>query len=181
MFDIRTVVEDCRSVAAGEVSAGLMIWEMAVLPTLLNNAECWFDIAKATVEELEHLQTRFLKNLLAVGSGCPTPILMSETGSVLMELRILSKKLLFLHHVESLPNSALAKQILDIQRQFNWPGLIRECQPFLDKYKIENVCNYSSYQWKRLVKKNILNLNKTLIIERAEEQKYKKVDIGRRF
>ena len=29
------------------------------------------------------------------------------------------------------------------------------------------------------MKKNILNLNKSLIIERAEEQKYKKVDIDR--
>ena len=170
MFDIRTIVDDCRSVTAGGVSAGLMIWEMAVIPTLLNNAECWYDVSKSTVDELELLQTRFLKHLLAVGSGCPTPILMSETGTVLMELRILQKKLLFLHHLETLPSSALAKEVLELQRMFNWPGLIQECQPFLNKFHIQKVCQYSPYQWKRLVKTNILKLNKILIFERAEKK-----------
>ena len=179
MFDIRTIVDDCRSVTAGGVSAGLMIWEMAVIPTLLNNAECWYDVSKSTVDELELLQTRFLKHLLAVGSGCPAPILMSETGTVLMELRILQKKLLFLHHLETLPSSALAKEVLELQRMFNWPGLIQECQPFLNKFHIQKVCQYSPYQWKRLVKTNILKLNKILIIERAEKQKYKKVNLDR--
>ena len=42
--------------------------------------EFWYDVSKSTVDELELLQTRFLKHLLAVGSGCSTPILMSETG-----------------------------------------------------------------------------------------------------
>ena len=106
--EIRSVIDDCRSVVAGGLSAGIMIWEMAVIPALLNNAECWFDIPKGTLDELEQLQTRFLKNLLAVGSGCPTPLLMCESEAILMEHRILQKKLLFLHHLESLPSSGLS-------------------------------------------------------------------------
>ena len=66
-----------------------------------------------------------------------------------------------------------------MQRMFNWPGLIQECQPFLNKFHIQKVCQYSPYQWKRLVKTNILKLNKILIIERAEKQKYKKVNLDR--
>ena len=88
---------------------------MAVLPMLLNNADCWMNITNKTIEELDKLQLMFLRCLLAVGSGCPTPLLLSETGSVKMEYRILERKLLFLHHVATLPDSALAKEIYNVQ------------------------------------------------------------------
>ena len=179
VFEIRSVVDDCRSVVAGGLDAGLMIWEMAVIPTLLNNAECWMEASSATVEDLEQIQIKFLKNLLAVGSGCPTPLLFSETGSILMELRILEKKLLFLHHLESLPAEALAHEILMVQKNLNLPGLAKECQPFLQRFKVNKVSDYSKYQWKRLVKLNILNMNKELIIERTAKQNYKKIDIDK--
>ena len=92
MYEIRSIVDDCRSNVVGGITVGLEIWEIAVLPMLLNNAECWTEIAEKTVEELEKLQLQFLKTLLGVGSGCPNPFLISETGFLLMEFRILQKK-----------------------------------------------------------------------------------------
>ena len=89
VFEIRTVIDDFRSQVAGGLTAGMDIWEMAVLPMLLNNADCWMNITTKTIEELDKLQLMFLRCLLAVGSGCPTPLLLSETGSVKMEYRIL--------------------------------------------------------------------------------------------
>ena len=83
-----------------------------MIQTLINNAECWIEMSNRTVEELEQFQIKFLKNLLATGSGCPTPVLYSETGCIIMELQILQKRLLFLHQLETLPNEALAKEVL---------------------------------------------------------------------
>ena len=39
IFEIRTVIDDCRSHVAGGLTSGLDIWEMAVIPMLTNNAE----------------------------------------------------------------------------------------------------------------------------------------------
>ena len=74
------------------LSAGLDIWELAVLPKLLYNSECWMDISSDTLKEIEDIQLTFYRCLLAVGSGCPLPSLYWETGGTLMKYRILKKK-----------------------------------------------------------------------------------------
>ena len=51
IFEIRTVIDDCRSHVAGGLTSGLDIWEMAVIPMLTNNAECWQDVSNKTIEE----------------------------------------------------------------------------------------------------------------------------------
>ena len=177
IFEIRTVIDDFRSQVAGGLTPGMDIWEMAVLPMLLNNADCWMDITTKTIEELDKLQLMFLRCLLAVGSGCPTPLLLSETGSVKMEYRILEKKLLFLHHVATLPDSALAKEIYNVQKQLNLPGLAQECHEFLVQHGIVQIKNYSKAQWKSLVKNHIREMNKNNILQQIVHEEYKKVDI----
>ena len=59
MYEIRTVIEDCRSQVCGGLTAGLEIWEMAVSPMLLNTAETWDYISAKTVQELQKLQLMF--------------------------------------------------------------------------------------------------------------------------
>ena len=68
-------MDDCRSMVCGGIQAGLEMWELAVLPMLLYNFECWIGMSSKTLDELEAIQKRFLKHLLAVGAGCPTPSL----------------------------------------------------------------------------------------------------------
>ena len=97
IYDIRSVIDDCRSNMIGGLSAGIDIWEMAVIPMLLNNAETWQDISAKKLATLEKLQLKFLRCLLGVGTGCPIPLLYSETGVLLMEHRILQRKLMFIH------------------------------------------------------------------------------------
>ena len=45
--EIRTVVDDCRSLVCGGLATGLELWELGVLPQLLFNAECWFEMTNA--------------------------------------------------------------------------------------------------------------------------------------
>ena len=92
IYEIRSVIEDCRSQVCGGLSAGLDIWELAVIPKLLYNSDCWMDISSDTLKELEDIQLTFYRCLLAVGSGCPLPSLYWETGGTLMKYRILKKK-----------------------------------------------------------------------------------------
>ena len=40
-YEIKAIIEDCRSNCVGGFSAGLNVWEMAVIPFLLYNSETW--------------------------------------------------------------------------------------------------------------------------------------------
>ena len=176
IFEIRTVIDDCRSHVAGGLTSGLDIWEMAVIPMLTNNAECWQDVSSKTIDELDKIQLMFLRCLLAVGSGCPTPALFAATGTLKMEWRILEKKLLFLHHVASLPDTDLAKEIYNVQVQLSLPGIVQECQEFLAKFQITDMSSFTKLQWKKLVKSKIRECNKSDILKHTKSQGYKKLN-----
>ena len=123
IYEIRAIIDDCRSHTIGGLSAGFDFWEMAVIPMLLNNAETWQDMSAKTIGTLEKLQLKFLRCLLGVGTGCPIPLLYSETGMMLMEYRILQRKLLFIRHVANSGEKSLAREVLTIQAELNLPGI----------------------------------------------------------
>lgn len=160
IYEIRSVVDDSRINAIGGLSVGIDLWESSVLPMLLFNAETWISISKSTLDDLEAIQKQFYRRLLAVGSRCPIPSLYWETGGILMKYRILMKKLLFLHHISSLPDSCLAKENYIIQKELHLPGLVKECEAFLIENGIYNIEQYTKIQWKKVVKQIILKLNK---------------------
>ena len=178
IYDIKAVLNDCRSHLTGGLVSGFDIWELAVVPMLLYNAETWQDISKRTITELENIQLKFARSVFAIGVGCPTPLLYSETGLILMELRILQKKLNFLHHLENLPDTALAKEVLRVQTEQNLPGIVSECRQYLAKFEIFDLRAYSKAQFRKLIKAKILDLNKTRIVEQAKHKQYKKVDVN---
>ena len=174
IYEIRAVVEDCRSNAIGDLITGIDLWEAAVLPMLLYNAETWMSISKSTLNELEDIQKRFYRCLMSVGSGCPIPSLYLETGGMLMSNRILLKKLLFLHHLATLPETSLAKEVYNLQTQLNLPGLVSECQEFLRDHELVDIQKFNKYQWKRKIKQIVLDKNKDDLIEMS--RKYKKIN-----
>ena len=125
------IIEDCRSEICGGLKAGIDIWELAVLPKLLFNSGTWMDISATTMQELEDMQLKFYRCILAVGSGCPIPSLYWETGGMLIKNRILKNKLLLLHHISTLGEDTLAREILEVQMELSLPGLYLECKDFL--------------------------------------------------
>ena len=121
------------------MKAGIDIWEQAVLPKLLFNSGCWLEITESTMEDLEMMQLKFYRCLLAVGQGCPKPSLYWETGGYLMRNRILKSKLLLLHHVTTMGEDTLAEEVFDIQMELNVPGLYKECQNNLVKVGVTDL------------------------------------------
>ena len=128
IFEIRSVIDDCRSRICGGLATGLLIWESAVIPRLLYNSEVWIDINDKTIKQLEDIQLRFYRTLFAVGSGCPLPIIYWDTGGILMKYRILKQKLVFYHHLANLPTDSLAGEMFQVQKQMNLPGLVNEVE-----------------------------------------------------
>ena len=143
IYDVKCILKDCRTHITGGLVSGLDIWEVAIIPMLLYNCETWQCISKKTLDELEDLQLRFLRTLLSIGAGFPIPLLFSETGLLSMEFRILERKLAFLHHLHNLPDSSLAKQVLQVQTSQGLPGIFSDCKEFLAKFKIVDLNQYS--------------------------------------
>ena len=157
--EIGVVMSDFRIDAIGGLKAGLDIFELCVIPSLLNNSDMWVQIDGGAIKRLEDLQNSMFKNLLAVPHSVPTPSLRSELGCLAMEERIDVRKLNFLFHLKSLQTSSLANEIYRLQVQYNFPGLVEECRKLLAKYNLPNIIEedlrISKLQWKKIVKQNI--------------------------
>ena len=72
------------------------------------------------------------------------------------------KKLNFYHHLLNLPDNTLAKQMVTIQIENEWPGLAKECKDFINSLKLTDITKASikKNQWKKEVKKAVIEKNK---------------------
>ena len=83
--------------------------------------------------------------------------------------------MLFYHHLQTLEESSLAKQIVTIQLEENLPGLASECTEFLRDLDISiHPSCLSKAQWNKLIINKIHNQNQIQILSRIES--YKKLD-----
>ena len=175
VYEIRTVVEDRRSDILGGVSVALKLWEQSVVPMLLYGSCVWFNIPKNTMKNLTDLNNQFLKSTMGVGKyGCPIPSLYLQTATLTMPNRILQSQLLFLHHVGTLPIESLGREVYELQqRNENLPGIIKSCKEVLIKWNALNFQDYSKYQWRKFVKRQIKSKNSKELVELSRG--YKKI------
>ena len=180
-FEIRAIIDDCRSHVVGGITAGLDIWEMAVVPYLLNNFESWTSISEESVQALDKLQNQFYRVLLKVPTVCPIPALYWECGGLSMKNRIIKKKLLFLHHLANLDKNSLAYQIYNVQRRLMLPGLVSECEPYLIEYGITKVDSYTKSQWKELINVKVIEMNKADLLQQMKKKMKKNILAEEKF
>jgi hypothetical protein len=65
------IVKDWRAQVIGGFHSAIDLFEMAILPTLVYNAETWIGITKESEEKLENLQLLFLRLALKVPQRTP--------------------------------------------------------------------------------------------------------------
>ena len=68
--DIIITVNDCRSNTIGGFKVGMEIWNLAVMPYLFYNSECWVSIPKKVLKILNQVQSSFFCQLLQVPKSC---------------------------------------------------------------------------------------------------------------
>ena len=124
-LEIADIIQDWRSQAIGGIDSALLMWEACCIPSLLTGAGTWVNITPAAERRLEALQHWFLRLVLRVGPGCPTPSLRWETGMLSMRMRVWIGKVMFVRHLRGLDPTALARQIYEEQKEHKWPGLVK--------------------------------------------------------
>ena len=145
------------------------------IPYLMNNSDTWMNISTQTIQALDKLQNLFYRVLLSVPVGCPIPIMYWDCAGLSMTLRIAQKKLLFLHHLSTMEEDSLAKEVLNVQARLAFPGLLNECEEYLVMFGVCDIRKYSDFQWKTFVKKNIRDLNRKQLLDWMKSS-YKKLD-----
>ena len=171
ILETRAIIDDCRINTVGGIQSGLDYWEMAYLPSLINNCQTWTKISDSSIKMLEDLQNTMYQILLNVPRTCPKPALCWELGGIQMELRIVMSKLNFVWHLSNLDDKSLAKEIFVVQKEQKLPGLVRECLEWIDVLNLPNVLKerFSKTQWKKKVKEAIKKYNEADLREKMKK------------
>ena len=178
ILEITSIIEETRMNRIGGLQCGLDLWEIAVIPSLLYNSNCWSSLTEEEINNCENIQLYFLRSILAVPKSTPKPSLVHQWNSLLMKTRILKNILNLAKHIATLPNTSLANEIFNEQLVNKWPGLIKDAEKAARLFEIDFdlIVNrdISKISFKRYVKKQarIFN-NKTL---KDSMTTYKKLD-----
>ena len=153
-IEIIQIIQDWRVQVVGGMDSALLMWEACCVPSLLTGAGTWVGITPAAERRLEALQHWFLRLVLRVGPGCPTPSLRWETGVLSMRMRVWIEKLMLVRHLKNLDTTSLARKIYEEQKANNWPGLVKETTLICQKLNIanineDNVCNMSAKSYRK--------------------------------
>ena len=82
IIEVSRILEDYRIDAIGGLSVGLEIFELAVIPSLLNNAETWTEMNAETETKLENLQNLMFRYVFAVPMSTLKPIIRWDLGQL---------------------------------------------------------------------------------------------------
>ena len=160
ILEVKVILEDYRSSTAGGIRAGIMLWEMAIIPSLLNNSETWIFMSEESIKKLENLQNMMIRIFFNTAITTPKAALLWDSGILPIEQQIEQKKLTFLHHLMTLPADSLANQVYVEQKVNQFPGLVTECQEIMQKYDLPDITEQtlpSRLSWKNEVKSKISN------------------------
>ena len=71
ILEVRSIIDDFRVQTIGGTLAGLEIWELALIPSILNNCETWVEIDQTSINILEGFQNKMFRSLLSTPQSTP--------------------------------------------------------------------------------------------------------------
>ena len=110
IIEVSSILNDFRIDAIGGLKAGLEIFELAIIPSLLNNSDTWVEMDSECEKKLEKLQNIMFKNLFAVPESTPKPILRFDLGNLSMIEKVHIRKLNLIHHLKYLKTDSLGAE-----------------------------------------------------------------------
>ena len=114
---------------------------------------------------LNDLYTTLYRSLFRIGTGCPRVNYYWQLATLLPENILLLKQIIFVYHLFNLPEEATGRQVAEIQLKQQFPGLIHSIKTHLDAINFEISKCFSKWQFKKLAKSYILELNKNQLLD----------------
>ena len=125
--EIKAIMDDYRMQAIGGMMGAWDLWNLAVIPSLLNNCSTWIGVTSKIVDNLEAVQEKYVRLILEVPVSTPKASLRAETGLLSMKHRIWYEKVNFLLSLRR-KKEGLAKQVYEEQVLNGWSGLAQEVE-----------------------------------------------------
>ena len=152
--EIASIVNDTRAKTIGGIEVATEIWDLAILPYLLNSSGTWIGMKKSTLEKMNRIQNKFLQRILQVTSAV-IPLMYWDLGQMIMVNQILKRKLLLIHHISHLDTNSLAFKVYQQEKLHGLPGLFQEVKEELSNLgiTIKEMEGTTKTEWKVIVKK----------------------------
>ena len=115
MYEAAAIIEDYRMQAVGGLMGAWDLWNMAIIPSLLNNCGVWTEIDEKTVQRLEDLQNTYVRRVLHVPLSTPKVSLRSETGLLSIKHRIWEEKIRMIMAMKEMGPNFLARKVYEEQ------------------------------------------------------------------
>ena len=137
--ELAALCEDFRMQITGGMMGALDLYESCIIPSLMANSGTWFGIREKMVERLEKIQNTFVRSLLRLPMSTPKPCLRAVCGLLGMKWRIWLEKINLVNNIRRAEDGTLAKQVLEVQIRFGWPGLASEVANLCQVLALPNV------------------------------------------
>ena len=138
------------------------LWNLAIIPSLLNNCGIWTEISEETVNKLDDIQNAYVRRVLHVPLSTPKASLRSETGLLSMRHRIWAEKVKMVMALKDMDDDFLAKKVYEEQIKQGWKGLAEE---------VTNICSELGIADANLVKVSKGQVNMAVREHHKEELK----------
>ena len=110
--EIKAVLDDFRLQAVGGMMGAWDLWNLAVVPSLLNNCSTWIGMSSKVVDrlEMEAVQEKYIRLMMEVPVSTPKVALRAETGLLSMKHRIWYEKVNLIQAIRRM-KGGLAKEV----------------------------------------------------------------------
>ena len=92
MFKAKAMMEDYKLQAIAGMEGAWILWDRAILKTLLSGCGGWIGIGKKIYEKLDGIQNEYLKMIYSCPPTTPKPALRSQDGMCSMKYYIWVEK-----------------------------------------------------------------------------------------
>ena len=141
-IEVKSIIEDYKMQAMGGLVAAWVLWERALVPSILAGAGTWLGNIKEAIKLCNSLQDFYWRVVLKVPESCPKLALQCETKMTDMKWRVYEEKCLLLLRIKLLEDGSLAKTINEEAEDQGWPGLWKEVRSICIEIGIPDINLY---------------------------------------
>lgn len=139
---------------------GLLLRQSKLHSMLLNNTECWLDLTKTDIEELEAIDLILLRKLVEAPSTTPIPAIYLELGCMPLSFKIVEKRMMFLHYILKEEKYTIISKVFWAQVRKpvknDWAVMVREDLNKLNLFdSFEQIEKMTKSAWKKKIQKVI--------------------------
>ena len=155
----------CNEVTFGfyRISVLLVLYRAVFVASLIFNSEAWTRLTAKNITSLQTVQLNCLKRIMRTASSTPNCFVYLELGVLPIQYEIHKRKLRFLHHILSLPDSDPVRKMYNELKNYPWAkNWFSEIQNLLAVYNLpvdeQAIVSTTKDSWKAQVKKAVIEI-----------------------